>query len=78
MTNKNPQCAMDFSGLVIWYYLGIRHQDLWRVFKIYKRSQPECARPRAQQMPSAKSAWNYGKLVVGGHGCGRGRPHSAF
>jgi hypothetical protein len=34
---------------------------LARVFKIGKRSQPECARPRAQQLPSAKNAWNFGK-----------------
>jgi len=33
--------------------------------KIGKRLQPECARLRAQQLPSAKSAWNYGELAVG-------------
>ena len=31
-----------------------------------------------EQLPSAKSAWNYGKLAVGGHGCGRGRPLSVL
>jgi len=78
---------LDFTGVIRWRVLSSfgwlnpsahMADSLWRVFKIGKRSQPECARPRAQQLPSAQTAWNYGKLAVGGHGCGRGRPHSVF
>jgi hypothetical protein len=70
--SSTPNCHWPHG----WDFAGERARPGCR-FRRRATNRPECARPRAQQRGTTVRHRIGECALPSGHGCGRGRPHSA-